>query len=282
MNVDFTQITMSDKDYFKFADMIYKLCGISLGDNKKELVKARLLKRMRALGLVDFAKYYNYVNDPGHTEELIEIANAVSTNVTYFFREEQHFAFLKNVLPELIRKRTQAGEKIFRIWSAAASSGEEIYTILMVLFEAAPELLNWDVRILGTDISTKALHAAHAGVYSKERLQNVPALLRGKYFSSDGCKDGFYRVVPALSSRSVFRRLNLMRPQFPFKKKFDFVFCRNVMIYFDKPTQETLVRKMKQYIVDGGYLFIGHAESLINVDVDLKRVSSSVYQKVKI
>ncbi|MEI8344520.1 MAG: protein-glutamate O-methyltransferase [Candidatus Omnitrophota bacterium] len=278
--IDF-KMPLSEKEYQLFARFIYDYCGIDLGDNKKELMKARLMKRVRILKLKSYRDYYEYVLNDKSGTELVEMLDSVSTNVTHFFRERQHFDFMHHrILPDLVRVKTAARNCQIRVWSCAASSGEEIYTILMTLLEFLPSALDWDVRVLGTDISSRVLASAKEGIYLPDRMKDVPQIYQEKYFTKEyEDKRFFFRVKDVLRARAVFARLNLMDGVFPFKGKFDLIFCRNVMIYFDKPTQECLVNKLSRYLAPGGHLFIGHSESLIGLRTDFHSVAPAVFRK---
>lgn len=274
------KVELTEKEYKDIVDFVYGHCGISLGTNKKELVKARLMKRLRFHGFKSYSAYLDYLKKTNSEDELTELLNAISTNVTYFFREPQHFDFMdKHAIPFLLHNKRQVGDRRLRIWSSAASTGEEASSIIMNLSESMPDINAWDVRILGTDISTKALKVAHEGVYTKDKLKNLPLGYKEKYFTQLKNDPNSYQLKSSLREKLVFRRLNLMLETFPFKNKFDIIFCRNVMIYFDRPTQERLVRKFYRYLAPKGFLFIGHSESLIGADVSFKRVATAIFQR---
>jgi chemotaxis protein methyltransferase CheR len=276
MTSDFNP-TFSDKDYHEIADFVHKTAGINLMDGKKELIRTRLGKRMRQLQMADFRSYFQHVKTDDTGEELIFLLDALSTNLTSFFREDQHFTFMaKTVLPKLEEKRRAKGSHRLRIWSAACSSGEEPYTIAIVVLEKNPYFgMGGDFKILATDISTKVLNMAKQGLYGPERMKTVPATLASKYFKKAGDMD---QVVPQIRDLIAFRRLNLMDP-LPFKNPLDLIFCRNVMSYFDKDTISRLVAKYHQILNPGGYLFIGHSESLSGFTHSFKYVEPCVYMK---
>ncbi len=275
-------IVLTDNEYNSLVEFIYNVSGINLGDNKKELVKARLMKRIRHYNFGSFAEYYNYVIQDPSGKELEDLLNAISTNVTSFFREKQHFDYLTNVVfPEMFERKKIKGEQKIRIWSAAASSGEEIYTILMTLLEYMKNPAGWDIKILGTDISTKALAQAKEATYSLDRVRGIPPNYLSKYFDKvESRHEVNFSVKQSLKNMAFFARLNLMSDAFPFTGKFDFIFCRNVMIYFDKPTQNTLVNKLYNYLDDNGYLFIGHSESLVGMQTKFKTVAAAAFKKI--
>ena len=269
---------ISDKDFVRFCDFIYQRCGITLNENKRDLVHSRLAKRLRSLGLENYGEYFELLyNGRDNEPEIVNLLDAISTNVTYFFREDKHFDFLTStVIPELESTKKRGLEREIRIWSAGCSTGEEPYS-LAITFAENIALENRDFRILATDLSTNVLSHARKGVYDKERLRNVSGALLKKYFS--GNRDGSrFRVHEKLASYIKFARLNLMH-DFPFKNRFDCIFCRNVMIYFDRQTQGQLVNKFSSFLNPGGYLMIGHSESLTNVKHDLVYVQPSLYRK---
>jgi len=268
---------LSDDDFKSFKTLIYNKCGISLHDGKKELVRARLNKRLRQTGIKSFKDYYQFLTNDDNGDELVVMLDAISTNKTSFFREIKHFDFLN----EKAFPRYASGDcgRRLRFWSAACSSGQEPYTLAISLLEFLGKNTNFDIKILATDISTKVLSEAQRGVYSTDQMGDIPKPLIRTYFQQgQGRQKGFYRVKPNLRNIISFKRFNLM-DKFPFNSVFQFVFCRNVMIYFDKKTQEKLVNKFYQCIVPGGYLMIGHSESLTGVNHPFKYIQPSVYQK---
>ncbi len=274
---------LSNELFKKFSKLVYDTAGIYLHEGKKSLLQARLNKRLRATGIKTYEEYYKYLTNPSNFSEFIHFLDAVSTNLTYFFREYQHFEFLENVaLPEITSKKLEIGDRRIRMWSAGCSTGEEPYSIAMCVltfFEKHTPRERWDFKILATDISTKVLQTAIRGVYSEDRVQKVPPAMKHKFFSKvvqNGEK--VYEVSPELKKVVVFRRLNL-KDKYPFKGPFEVIFCRNVMIYFDKPTQGELIRRMSSYLAPGGYFFVGHSESLAGLDHGLKYVMPAIYQK---
>lgn len=282
LNIQSNQL--SQKEYELFKNLVFEQTGISLGEKKKELVKTRLGKRLRATGIPTFKDYYNYVtsSENGGNDELISLIDAISTNKTSFFRENEHFIFLREaVIPEILSNSKKSGKKKIRVWSAGCSSGEEPYTLAIVFHENIKNLSAWDFKILATDISTRMLENASAGVYRMETIQDVPLALRRAHFQS-GYREmiGQCKVKKHLRDLIIFRRLNLMMPAYPFKGLFDFIFCRNVIIYFNKKTQAELMMKYHRYLKPGGYLFLGHSEGLTGISSGLKYVKPSVYQKV--
>lgn len=273
---------LPDRLFQQFSRLVYDQCGINLHDGKKALLQARLNKRLRLTGIGSYEDYFNTITSPGNTPEFINFIDSVSTNLTYFFRESQHFDFLEQVgLPEMVeRKQKERGARI-RIWSAGCSTGEEPYSLAMCVLSHIPDPKRWDFRILGTDICTRVLEAAGKGVYAEEKVLKVPPALRQLNFQKTGGKKNSrpeYEITPELKRIVTFRRLNL-KDSYPFKGLFDFIFCRNVMIYFDKRTQEELVNKMANFLGPGGYLFVGHSESLTGLAHKLTYVRPAVYRK---
>jgi len=267
---------LTEDSFKKFKDLIYNKCGICLHEGKKELVRARLNKRLRQTGIKTFTDYYKYLTQEDNGNELVVMLDAISTNKTSFFREIKHFDFLK----EQVFPKYAAGDygRRLRFWSAACSSGEEPYTLAISLLEYLGST-SYDIKILATDISTKVLGEAQRGVYQEDRVEDIPGPLIRSYFQQGhGRQKGFYRVKPHLRNLISFKRFNLM-DKFPFNTIFQFIFCRNVMIYFDKKTQERLVNKFYNCIIPGGYLMIGHSESLTGVNHPFKYIQPSVYQK---
>jgi chemotaxis protein methyltransferase CheR len=271
---------ISDKDYNRISNLIYDVIGINLGDSKKELLRTRLGKRLRVLGIDSFDEYYTYVTKTNR-EELAHLFDAISTNTTSFFREIEHFNFLTSTaLPALIEEKNKNNEREIRIWSAASSTGEEAYSIAMTVSEFLQFKPGWTVKILATDVSTKVLEKLTAGIYPEERISSVPLALQKKYFrKGTGENAGKVMVKDVIKNMVHPRRINLQVPKFPFKKEFDFIFCRNVLIYFDKPTQSSIIEKLYRHIKKDGYLFLGHAESLTGIKTQLKYVKPTVYIK---
>jgi chemotaxis protein methyltransferase CheR len=238
------------------------------------LVRARLLKRLRILSIESFQGYLDYVESDKTGEEVVALIDALTTNKTDFFREPLHFDFLRDrVLPEIAES-----DRSFRIWSAGCSSGEEPYTMAMLLRESIPNIDRRDVKILATDISTRVLKIAREGIYTADKLQGLPEDIIRKGFSTvPGAETKTYRVKEEMRRLVTFARLNLME-RWPMKGPFDVIFCRNVMIYFDKTVQSELVQRYSQMLRPGGYLFVGHSESL-SWSRDVKYVQPAVYQR---
>ena len=262
-------------EFARFRVLIYNESGISLGDQKKTLLASRLSKRLQELGVESFSEYYDRVTGDPTKEEFTRMLDLISTNKTDFFREPKHFDFLREtVLPGLTR------DKRIRIWSSACSTGEEPYTIAITLFESVHNPREWDFKILASDLSTRVLAKAASGIYDEDKVREIPSdKLRRHFLRGRGDSSGLFKVKPHLASMIRFRRLNLMNDSFPIKNPLDVIFCRNVMIYFDRPTQETLVNKFHRFLKPGGYLFIGHSESLQWVNHPFKSLAPTIYRK---
>ena len=270
---------LTRREYELFRALIYEQCGINLGQQKMQLVRARLGKRLRAGGFRSYREYYEFVRNDPTRSELVHLIDAISTNTTHLFREGRHFEFLARTVRRWMEAEPPRPLPI-RIWSAGCSSGEEAYSIAMTmddLLRCCPRL---QFKILATDISTRMLERARRGVYPPDRLANVPAEFRRRYFLrivEDG--EPLAQVRPELRRAVRFARLNLVNEPFPFRNGFDVIFCRNVMIYFDRPTQQALVSKFTAALNPGGYLLIGHSESLNNTQHALRYVMPTVYAK---
>jgi chemotaxis protein methyltransferase CheR len=268
---------LSDKDFALFRDLVYNKCGINLHEGKKELVRARLGKRLRQTQFKSFREYYEAIVGDASSDELVHMLDAISTNLTSFFREIKHFDFLeKHVLSPGAKGWPQSAGATIHVWSAGCSSGEEPYSLFMC-FNEVLEKRAISVQIMATDISTRMLATAQSGVYHESRVRTVPAATLRKYFQKgQGKWAGHYRAKDFMRNAIEFKRFNLMAP-FPFAGKFQVIFCRNVMIYFDKFVQEQLVNKFYDCLSDGGYLFIGHSESLMSINHRFKYVRPTIY-----
>lgn len=272
---------LSNRDFHRLSKYIYSHTGIKMPITKKSMLQARLQKRLRHLQLNSYEEYCNLVfNDQCPQDELVHMIDVVTTNKTDFFREPEHFIYLmQEALPTLIRERNLWGHEL-RVWSTACSSGQEPYTLAMVLANYAETHQGFSYSILGTDISTFVLGKAMRAVYLKEDAQPVPEEFKKKYLlrSKDRSLD-LVKIVPELRATVELRRLNLMDDDFGITKPFEIMFCRNVIIYFDRPTQAILLRKLYNLMTPGGYLFMGHSESLSGLDVPLELVAPTVYRK---
>lgn len=275
-----TFIEINDDEFKKLRDLIYARIGINLTQEKRTLLAGRLQKVLRKFQYKNFHQYYDYVSNDKTGKALSDLADLISTNHTFFGRESDHFDYFKNqVLPELEAKHKALRSNDLRIWSAGCSSGEEPYTLIMYLMEYfGTNYSNWNAGILATDISEKVLEIARKGIYSEERLKSMPKLLKTKYFKK--LPDGNYEVIEKVKKEVTFRRFNLMNREFPFKRGFDTIFCRNVMIYFDSETRRVLADKFYQKTLNGGYLFIGHSETLNRETTKYKYIMPAVYKKI--
>ena len=275
----FQMMNISETEFTSLSHLIYEKFGINLTEQKRLLLVGRLQKVIKLKGFRTFQEYYDHLIRDQSGKALEELAIKVSTNHTFFYRESDHFELFENtVLPELVENHKARNNYDIRIWSAGCSSGEEPYTLAMLMLRYfGVEYSKWSAGILATDISTKMLEHAMIGEYSKDRLDLLPKNLRDKFFIK--LSDDRYSVCDQLKKEVVFRKLNLMNEKFPFRKQFDLIFCRNVMIYFDERTREELVKRLYENLVTDGYLFIGHSESL-RVEKDMfKFICPAVYRK---
>lgn len=272
---------ISEQEFKSVRDLVYKHFGISLSEQKRALVVGRLMSAIRNRGLSSFSEYLKWVEQDKTLHGLSELVDRISTNHTAFFRENAHFDFLmKTALPEIFSSLKTKNDKDFRLWCAASSSGEEPYTLQMCLMEyLKDDYRNWSAGLLATDISDRVLSIAKRGVYPAERVKDVPAPLLKSYFRQ--LPSGDFEVIEAMRKEVLYRRFNLMTEKFPFVKPFHIVFCRNVMIYFDTPTREKLVQRIFDCTIPGGYLFIGHSESLGSIKTEYKYVMPALYRKEK-
>lgn len=270
---------LSEEDFDRLSKFIYSVAGIKLPPVKRIMLQSRLQKRLRALDIADFKTYTDYVTSAaGQQEELVHMLDVVSTNKTDFFREPVHFDYLReNVLPELVAGGRQ---RMVKIWSAGCSSGEEPYTIAMVVSEFCEQHMGLDFSILGTDISTRILSTAVNAVYKEDRVADIPFELKRKYFlRSKDREKATVRIVPSLRRKCTFMRLNFMDDTYRVPDVYDVVFCRNVLIYFDRKTQETVIRKLCGKLKTGGHFFLGHSESVMNMDLPLRQLKPTIFVK---
>lgn len=273
------EFLFTDKDFRFLRDMVWQYTGISLSESKRELVYGRLAKRLRLLDIVSFKKYCELLKNDREGHELINLTNAITTNLTSFFREKHHFEYLANrILPGYHSKN-----KIkIRIWSAGCSSGEEPYSIAMTLkkfhFTTTSHL---DIKILATDLDSDVLGKAKDGMYRIDKLGDFkPRTLKKWFLKVKRDNKGYAQIRPNLQDLITFKKLNLIQ-NWPMKGLFDMIFCRNVIIYFDKTTQKTLIDRFADILGEGGYLFLGHSESLLTVSDRFRLVAQTTYQKTK-
>ena len=274
------EFEFTEQDFTYLGELATKHTGITLGGHKRQLVYGRLTRRLRQLNLTTFAQYCQYIDQHIDTE-LMELINAITTNLTSFFRENHHFEHLADqALPDRM-ERNGMGRRL-RLWSAGCSTGEEPYSIAMTVAEALrAELTQWDVRLLATDIDTQVLTRAATGVYNEDRIEGIsPARQRRWFRRGAGPNQGKVKVDDSLRSLIAFKQLNLMDATWPMRGPFDIIFCRNVVIYFDKPTQRRLFDRYADLLAPDGYLYVGHSESLHSVTTRFKLIGRTMYQKV--
>lgn len=273
---------LSRTDFKRLSVFIYSELGIKMPEKKLTMLTSRLGKRLRALSFASFSEYCDFLFTPeGQEKELVHLINAVTTNKTDFFRESHHFEYLTGTtLPELQRCGLISAGRRFKIWSAGCSTGEEPYTLAMVLSEYKESRSTFGFDILATDISMRVLEVARRAIYPLERIEPIPSILRKKYLLKNReKKNPLVRIIPELRSRIGFGCLNFMTEEFGLRQKMDTIFCRNVIIYFDKLTQERLMAKFCRYLNPGGFVFLGHSESLHGYDIPLVQVAPTIYRK---
>jgi chemotaxis protein methyltransferase CheR len=272
---------MRDSEFEFIRTLVYEHSRIHLGPDKRELVAARLGKRLRATELPTIGDYCDLLRGPNADDELSNLIDAISTNHTFFFRENSHFEFVREQLvPEMSARPPRERGSRFYAWSAACSSGEEPYSLAMTLHECLPSSAGWPWHIECTDISHRILAKASAAVYKGEVVTKLPpAQVRTFFQRGVGPQEGNYRIRPQLQACLSFHRLNLLEGEPPFREPFHVIFCRNVMIYFDRPTQEELVNKLTRRLVPGGYLLVGHSESLTGIRHSLQMVKPAIYRR---
>jgi len=272
--VDLPPVALTERQFARISCMVQGLCGIHLHGKKKTLVQTRLAKRLRVLGMSGFDDYLDLVESRQGSRELGAMIDVLTTNKTSFFREGAHFDFLgETVLPQLTDSR-------IRFWMAACSSGQEAISAAIVLREHLPRWEKRDVRILATDISARVLEKACRGVYTEGEMEGLDGARRAGWFTSLGTREGvrYYRVKPRIAEMIKYSRLNLM-DRWPMKGPFNVIFCRNVMIYFDRATQQRLIDRFWRYLDTGGYLFVGHSEGLSGISHRFRYVCPATYMK---
>ncbi len=271
------EFAFNDNHFELLRECVREHTGIALSDAKRELVYGRLSRRLRNLGIDNFDTYCSLIT-AGDKEEIAHFVNAITTNLTAFFRESHHFDRLAALLPHLIEMNQ--GTRRLRLWSAGCSTGEEAYSIAITVREAIGDPPGWDVKILATDIDSNVLAAAANGVYHPQRADGLSRERLSRWFlRGQGKNAGMLRVVPDLQDLITFRQLNLMQP-WPLRGRFDVLFCRNVVIYFGKETQRMLFNRFADVLAPGGHLFIGHSESLFKVSERFKLLSKTAYQRI--
>lgn len=269
------EFSYTDADFLRVKSLVYDFAGIDLNESKKNLVYNRLAKRIRFLQQDSFSQYLDYVEEQGEAE-FIHLINAITTNLTFFFRENHHFEYLaETVIPHLL-KTNQSTKKI-RIWSAGCSTGEEPYSLAIVLKETVPA--GWDAKVIATDLDTNVVQTGVTGVYKIDRLKGMSEARKKQWFlKGKGANEGNVKVKPDLQKIIEFGQINLMH-EWPLRDAIDVIFCRNVVIYFDKETQAKLFNRYADILPDGGHLFIGHSESLYKVCDRFELLGKTIYQK---
>ena len=272
--------SMSERDYTRLCELIYAQAGIHLGSERKTMLEVRIKRRLKILNLHSYSEYCDYLfGHDGLKEEITHLIDVVTTNKTDFFREPGHFDYLIGKM--LPGQADRFAGRSFVIWSAGCSTGEEPYTMAIVLSEYALAHPGFRFRILASDISTTVLAKAELGVYTNEVVAPVAPLLRQKYFMRSRDRgSNLVRVAPELRRLIEFRRLNFMDADYGLSEKVDAIFCRNVIIYFDRPTQERILQKLSGYLLPGGCLFVGHAETLHDMNLPLAPVAPALYRRV--
>lgn len=273
---------IKNSDFEMIRHLVYERSGINLTPEKKLMVEARLRKRVKELKLENIDRYFEHLNSQlDNEEEIISLLNVISTNKTDFFRESEHFQYLKdNILHKYIASDSYKSGNPFKIWCAASSTGEEPYTISFVLKEFQENETFFNFELYASDISTKVLEKAYLGIYEEEKAKDIPYELRQKYLlKSKNRKSGLVRVKPEIRKLVKYFRLNLKDDEYKVPQNFDVIFCRNVLIYFDKKMQEEVIISLSNHLKSGGYLITGHAETLSGMNLPLKRITSTIYQK---
>jgi chemotaxis protein methyltransferase CheR len=271
------EFVFGNEDFQALRKLVKEITGINLSDQKRELVCGRLARRLRALHLRTFAEYRDLLASDGG-REIGELCNAITTNLTSFFRESHHFEYLREqVLQPLVAQR--GSQRRIRIWSAGCSTGEEAYSLAMTVIESFPELRTWDVKILATDLDSDVLAKAQRGIYAADRVRSIGPQRLGRFFAEKRGKDGVsYEVSAELTALITFKQLNLMH-SLPMKGPLDAIFCRNVVIYFDKDTQRELFSRVATLQRPGDLLFLGHSESLFKVSESYTPIGKTVYRR---
>ena len=278
---DIYKAVMTMEDFRRLSSFIYKEYGIKMPEIKKTMLQSRLHKRLRELNMTNYKQYVEYVfSKEGQQTEIIQMMDMVSTNKTDFFREPVHFEYLHStVLPELLFNNRN---RYLKIWSAGCSSGEEPYTIAMSLneFLIQNQANPFDYSILATDISTRMLKSAVEGIYKEERIETLPLNLKKRYLlRSKDRNSPTIRIIPDLRRKVTFQRLNFMDSSYNVPDNFDIIFCRNVLIYFDRDTQERVINRLATKLKTGGYFFLGHSESITNFDVPLIQLRPTIFRR---
>lgn len=274
------EFLFTDNDFQYLTQMVHDKSGISLKSDKRELVYSRLARRLRDLGLKTFKQYCEVLKNDEDVE-VVNFINAITTNVTNFFREIHHFEYLETtLLPELMQIKSSSYQPKLRIWSAGCSSGNEPYSIAMVLKESITNIARWDAKILATDLDSNILDIAGKGIYPASSLNAVSERRKKRWFKNgSGANEGTVKISQDLMDLISYKKLNLMDP-WPMTGVFDFIFCRNVAIYFDTGTREKIINRFADQLSDNGYLFVGHSETLFGISSRFECVGKTIYKKV--
>jgi len=272
------EFALHDSDFRTIAGMVKQRTGIVINETKRAFVHGRLGRRLRVLGLADFSDYCRLLKSPAGETECDALVTAITTNHTNFLREPHHFEYSSQTVLPAIVDRGGEGDRRLRIWSAGCSSGEEPYTLAITLCDFGARLNGWDAKILATDLDTNMVAHAAAGIYEANRMDPVPVPIRKRYFAAQ--PDGRVRIEPGPRALITFKQLNLLE-HWPMAGPFDVIFCRNVVIYFDKPTQRRLFDRYADLLKPDGWLFVGHSESLNNVSDRFKLVGRTIYRRVQ-
>lgn len=271
------EFEFGQEDFEALRKLVKQITGINLSDQKRELVYGRLAKRLRALRLQSFAEYREVLARDGG-REIVQLCNAITTNLTAFFREPHHFEYLSEQVLAPMAANGGTSRRL-RIWSAGCSTGEEPYSLAMTVLETLPDSRHWDVRILATDLDSDVLERGRRGIYPEERLKNLTPQRRARFFTERREREGVaYEAKPELKSLIIFKQLNLMH-LLPMRGPLDAIFCRNVVIYFDKHTQRDLFTRISQLQRPGSLLFLGHSESLFKVSDDYVLIGKTIYRR---
>lgn len=274
---------LSDADFRRLARFIESELGIRMPDTKRIMLESRLQKRVRHFGYRGFTEYVDYVFSPeGRESELINMIDAVTTNKTDFFREADHFDYLiGSIVPEAERLFGAGASRPFSVWSAGCSTGEEPYTIAMVLEERRKSVPRFSYRIFASDLSTQVLEKAREGVYDESKVEIVPLSFKKKYMlRAKAPGSTLVRMKPEIRARLSFARINFMDDSYPIDETFDVIFCRNVIIYFERKTQEMILGRLCDHVRRGGWVVLGHSETLTGMDVPLRSVAPTVYKRL--
>lgn len=278
---DIYKATLSNEDFKRLSTFIFKEYGIKMPEVKRTMLQSRLHKRLRELNMTNYKDYVDFVfSKEGQGNEVIHMIDVVSTNKTDFFREPVHFEFLHStVLPELLNN--ERPNRFIKVWSAGCSSGEEPYTLAMSLSEYMLEHPGFDYSIFATDISSRILKSAVDAIYKENRVEMLPIQLKKRYLlKSKDRTNPTVRIIPDLRRRVTFQRLNFMDSQYNAPDNMDIIFCRNVLIYFDRETQEKVINKLCTKLKPDGFFFLGHSESITNFDVPLKQLKPTIFRKI--